>query len=420
MLFKFIVLTCLAFPMPVWALTLDEVVSAVTATHPAILQSQRVTEKIAAMKRAEVWPENPRVGVMFEESPVMDFGLGNANMTNYTVSQEIPNPLSLKYKSAAFEQEKIASRHMTTSVTREKVFEAKKIFFELVASQNARAAKIKLVGYYDQIISSLDKSYQSDMSQGAGGMPSPSQMIGTSWGDVLMAKMKKAEVQAELFDLNHAVNNLTAKLNLVMGRPATQGLGKIVMPRLKSLKLSNAALEAKVEHVNSDLMAADAMVAKSKNEIALTRSDLVPDVMADFAYNRRQNMDNAYSVGFSMSVPLWVNKNASAIKASKSAYLESQYKKQSLTLDLKQQLYFLSEHAREHFKIINTYRGEILPLAESAVNTALAEHQASATTAISVLQKIVSYHEAVGMYWELWSDYNMEFAMLENLIGEDL
>lgn len=417
---KIVIAFILFFPTPVYALSLEEVVDAVTVSHPAIFQSQQSTEKIAAMKRAEVWPESPRIGVMFEESPSNDFSFGNADMTNYTISQDVPSPFSLRYKAEKFKHEKRASQHMTTSVLREKIFEAKKIFFELIANQNARAAKLKLIGYYDQIISSLDKSYQTGQSQDTAGMDMTSKAVVTSFGDVLMAKMKKAEVEAELFDLNHKVKNLSAKLNLVMGRSAEQNLGKIISPRLKSLKFSNLALEEKLALANSDLKALAAMEAEAKSEIALTRAELLPSIMTEVTYNQRQNMNDAYSVGFSMSVPLWINKNAASINAAKAGYLEKQYKKQAVEIDLKKELYFLAEHAREHYKIINIYSSQILPLAESAVNTALNDHQASTTTAISVLQKIVNYHEAVGMYWELWADYNVEFAMLENMIGEEL
>lgn len=418
---KIIIALCLFFSASSsWALSLNEVIGAVTAGHPSILQSRKRTEKIDAMKRAAAWPMNPRVGVMFEESPQRDFGFGNADMTNYMVEQEIPNPLSLRYRTERLKHEKRSSEHMTVSVTREKIFEAKKIFFELIASRNALAAKNKLVRYYDQIISSLDKSYQTDVPQAFGSMGMATKMTATSLGDVLMAKMKRAEVEAELFDLNHAVKNLSSRLNLIMGRPAGQTLGNVVPPPLKSLKLSNAALETKLSLSNSDLKALSAMADKAKSEISLTRAEFWPGIMTEAAYNQRQNMENAYSLGFSMKLPLWFDKNAALVREAKAGHLEKRYRRQAVELDLKQELHFLAEHAREHYKIINAYRGEILPVAETAVNAALADHQASATTAISVLQKIVSYQEAVGMYWKMWSDYHVEFAMLENILGEDL
>ncbi len=425
---KFIIfIAALLFTTSAHALTLTEVVATVKARHPMILQGQAKVKKIAGMKRAESFLENPTVGVMYEQVPMSNFSLGNADMTTYSVTQEIPNPVSLTQKIKGFGSEKKAAQHMVTSLTREAEFEAKKTYFELYSYQRLKAAKQRSVNYYDQLIANLQRVYQSGdgmTTTGAagsmGGQTTTQPSTTAGLDDVLMAKMKRAEVSAELFDMEHQVNALTAKLNLLMGRDALDKVGTLTRPKLKALKLNARDLEEKFATQNSDLAALNAMIKKSEHDITKTKADFFPSVMTNFEYNQRQNMDNAYTVGLELKIPLWVTNNIGSVDAAKAKALETRYKKQLTEQNLREELHYLIQHAKEHYKIVTTYQSQVLPLSEAAITAGLSSYQGGVASVTSVFQKIISYHEANSMYWRMWSDYNVEFAMLENLIGEEL
>ena len=76
------------------AITLDEVVAQVVATHPAIRRAQWDAQEARA-RRGEAWLPDPKVGIEYEQMPRGNVGLKNADMVNYSVSQEIPFPGAL-------------------------------------------------------------------------------------------------------------------------------------------------------------------------------------------------------------------------------------------------------------------------------------------------------------------------------------
>ena len=378
---------------------------------------------------------DPMVGISFEEVPLSDPSLGNADMTSYSVSQEIPFPSVIATRSSAMGKEVKSKQALLKGAEQEKIYEAKKTYFELLAAQNRLRAKKEVLSSYNQIVASLTKQYETGaklpqqenpatgaMGGSMGGIPTiPSTMPATtSFSDLVMAKMKKAEVEAELYDLQHQKEAATVTLNILMGREAHAPLGPIENVPVRALRESDEVLKEKVLRQNSDLSALDWMVKKSRKEVSLATQKLIPTVEPMFMYNRRQNMDNAYTVGVNMNFPLWFHRNAAEISQAKAARKKMEAEFEDQKRDALTQLHDLIHHAREHYKIVGKYRGEIVPLARAAFNSSLTSYEAGRESSSSLLQKAINHQEANTMYWEMWADYQMEYAMLEWLVGEDL
>lgn len=401
-------------PVSAGAWTLEEIISEVMARHPAIEEAQWDAESARAERRAGSWLADPKVKIEFEEVPLSGKSPGNADMTNYSVSQEIPFPGSLATKSKSLNAEYKARKAMLTGAEREVTFEAKKTFFELAAVQNQLKDKKSIVSFYRQAISALEKQYATGSSVQTSGMKE------SPFADLLMAKMKKAETETEILDLNHQREAAMAKLNLFMGRDAHAPLPITEIPKTKKLKTDISVLEEKLLSGNSDLSALKWLAEKSKKEASLARQKLIPTVEPEFAYNRRQNRENAYTLGLSFNIPLWLNRNAAEIKASRADYFRSRSEYENERLDLKSELHDIYHHHIEHQKIIEKYRSEILPYARSSAEASLVAFGANLASSTGLLQKLTVYHEASRMYWDMWKDYQIEYALLEQLVGEKL
>ena len=421
---KTIFLLTLFLTRPVFAqtLTLDEVVKTVRETHPSIEATKQDAESARQMKKAESWLEDPMVGVIFEEVPLNNPSPGNADMTDYFVSQKIPFPGTLVTKNRALDAEYKAKQQMVAGREREMVFEAKKAYFELFAVMNQLKDQRSIASSYAQMIASFEAQYKSGgdrkkepSREMASGMSGQTESVGgvSVFADLMMAKMKKAEVETLILDLKHQEEALKARLNLLMGREARDTVGHLLEPKIKKLKEKPETLEQKLLAQNADLKALEWMLKKSEKEVSLAVQRLIPTFEPEFMYQRRQNMDNAYQLGIGLNLPIWINRNVHEIKKAK-AELESQ------TRSAKDSLHNLLYYAVEHYKIVSKYRGEILPLAQSAANAATTAYGAGMTSSSSLLQKIINLHEARKMYWDMWKDYQMEYAMLEALVGEEL
>src|SRR3990167_9563282 len=72
------------------AITLEEIIGEVVSVHPQIKEAQWDANASRQDKKMEAWLEDPMGMVEFEEVPFRKKSLGNAGMTNFSVSQEIP------------------------------------------------------------------------------------------------------------------------------------------------------------------------------------------------------------------------------------------------------------------------------------------------------------------------------------------
>lgn len=415
-------------------LTLQEVIEQVKK-HPRIRQAEWEVKEAKAARIAESWLMDPMVGVTLEEIPLNNKSLGNADMTSYSVSQEIPFPTVIATRSSAMGKEVKSKQAMLKGAEQEKIFEAKKTYVELLAAQNRLKAKREVLSSYNQIVAVLTKQYETGAKVPSQGKTPEASMGGSmggtittgspmtenaSFSDVAMAKMKKAEVEAEIYDLHHQVEATTSRLNILMGREPDTMIRSLENLPVKSLRVADDQLEQKVFSQNSDLKALDWMVKKSRKEVSLAAQKLIPTVEPMFMYNRRQNMENAYTVGVNMNFPLWFHRNVAEISQAKAASKKMAAELEAQKATALTSLHELIHHAKEHYKIVNKYRGEIVPLARSAFTTALTGYEARMLSSSNLLQKLINYHDASGMYWEMWMDYQMDYAMLEWLVGEEL
>jgi len=411
-------------------LSLARVLAQVAQTHPEIHSAKSKVQAAKAGRVAESWLPDPEMGVEFEEVPFRKPSAGNAGMTNYMVKQEIPFPTKLTTQSLALRDQTRAQESLSIGVSREVLFDTKKTYYELVAAQNATSAVLSMIGQYKQMVNSLEGTYAAPSTDKAsavgGGMGAPSvsddsMSADSGLADILMAKMKRAELDAKLSDLQHRRDAARARLNLLMGREARAPLN-VKVPATKSLSIDVKTLESKVTLQNADLSAMRHLIDKADKDVSLAKQNYLPDFMPEFAYNQRQDMENAYTLKLNLKVPLWLHKNAASVRQAKTEREGMAFEYRSELLNAKADLHYLWEHAHRHASMLGKYKNEVLPLARSAYNTAVSSYQIDrgAVLATTALSSLINYHQAQLMYWDLWMDYMIEYAMLEKLAGEDL
>lgn len=413
-------------------LTLDALLGTVRATHPAISMARQETLMTRQQKKAEAWIEDPEIEFMAEEIPYMSPSPGNASMQKIGVMQKIPFPALPLQKAKSFNKEIAAKKSMTDAAERDAVFDAKKSYYELVAADQQIREYGAIISSYKQMLGSMETAYSTaggstpdSNATGGGGMGGTTVASGsavmpqTTLADVYMVKMKKAEAEAELHDMHHQRHALVAKINLLMQREPSTKIS-LVTPRTKSFRGDENALWEKTKLQNSEITAMRHYVSKAKSDVKVAKYSVVPGLGLTFEHDRRQNMDNAYTLSVGLNVPLWINRNAGTIGMAKADKLRAEASLENTTLTVREEFHYLVEHAKWHGKILGKYRGEILPNAKAAADAALALLQTGMAPSSTVLDKIIGAAQARIMYWKMWGDYMIEYAMLEKLVGEDL
>jgi len=406
--------TCFLFIVSpeIRAFSLEEFLNAVRSTHPAIHEAQLDAKAAKYQSRIDGWLPDPMVGLEFDEVPLKDPGLRQADMTNYKVSQEIPFPGKLISKGKAAKNEYRSKNAMATQAERETLFEAKKTYYSLYAIREKLKNQKALIAAYETLSKALDQRYDAGFAE--------LQSMSSPLADVKMVGMKKAEMEADLFDLQHQEHSLISKINLMRGVDAMTSIDGLTTPKIKKISLSEMELETKFEKQNATLESLQWMIEKYKSDLSAAKLSLVPDMQTEFAYKQRSDLDNAYSVGMNLSIPLWLNRHSAEISQAKANVAKAKAEKEKQGLELKTELHYLAHHAIEHQKIVSKYRDEIVPLGKAAFQTAQEKFEAKLTNASPVMARKISYLEAQNMYLEALQDYLIEYAFLEMLVGEEL
>lgn len=404
------------------ALTLTEVIERVLNQHPDLAIAQTNIKIAKKEKQISSWLPDPKGKIEAQEIGVKNHSLGNADMTNYGISQEIPFPLTLTTQAKKGAAVVKSLQYENEAARRNLIFETTKTYIELLMTQKQMLLRKEVLGIYRQLSTSLETEYKANSGH------TPVNTMGTErgekkesfLGDVFMAKMKAAESEAAIDDLQHKTETLKARLNLMMGQAASDKMTVLEPLPVKNLKMKISDLEEKLASQNSDLNSLKWLIEKSKQEKNLTVLALVPTLEPEFTYNQRKSMENAVTVGVGLNIPIWINRNSAEIKKGQLELYKTRMEFNSKQLSLKQDLYDLYNHAIQHVKIVRKYRDEIVPLAKSAFKVTQASFNTGDTDTRDLLQKMINYLEASKMYWDLWSDYQIEYALLEQITGETL
>lgn len=400
-------------------LTLERVINIVIGQHPKIMSASNDADAARHNKTAQSWFADPKVGVKFEQVPAGSSSLNNADMKTYSASQEIVFPGTLMAQSAALNAEYQAKQANITETQREIIFEIKQTYFSLLAVRELLKTNRGLLNQYAQGQNILETAYKSLADKKDETVSLSLDGAGVFDG-ALTAKVKKAETQASLNELLSAEKSLEAKLNLMMGRDPLTPVPTLIAPQLKRIKMSAKILEEKLLSQNTGLKALDFMSKKSQKDVTLAKLSYVPTLMPELEYNQRNGQNDAYTLGLSLNVPLWIHRNNAQIQSAQAQHKQVLAVLANEKLNTTTEFYSVYNQLKQHFETIQLYENNILPATRSLVSTALVSQSANQSSALITLQKMVSYHQANTTYWELWKNYQIEYAWIEKLVGEDL
>ena len=220
-----------------------------------------------------------------------------------------------------------------------------------------------------------------------------------------------------------------AELNAALNRPINSPL-----PWPRPLKLKVKSFDEKMaiawlREGNPELMAIRKREDSERLRVKLAKKDFFPDITLSTqlietgeATNRNtpESGKDPVSIGFTVNIPLWVNKYNADIR-EKLASLRATFKKRvdkenELVSQLKLKLYQLRDAERK----INLYEKELIPKAKQSFNQTIQDFKAGLSSFTDMIDAERLLLEFELSYERARTDRIKVLAEIERLLGKEL
>ena len=186
-------------------------------------------------------------------------------------------------------------------------------------------------------------------------------------GDVLRAQIELGRLENELRSTRDLRHPVMARLNTALGRPAVASLPEPALPQWEDIPRPSAEqLIEQYARRNPELQTMRQEVEQARRAMRLARRETLLDFMVGAEY-MPERMDDGIGVMFSMTLPIWQDRNRAAIRQAMQAYLaagESLAERQNaLSAELQMALYNLRDAERRNA----LYTDVLLPRARQSL-----------------------------------------------------
>ena len=270
---------------------------------------------------------------------------------------------------------------------------------------------IKVTEDIGALLDTVSATARARYRQGTGGQ-----------SDALRAALERTRLETKLAALRQAVEAAKAKINALIGRPATARLAKpAALPGVPAADtLSFNALVARARQSNPMLAAARAEIAAAQGERRLVDKSWYPDLTVTAGIDELPGMSPQPVVGIGIKVPLqWGVRDAQAHAATaKQSAAQSRLDSGLLGIesDLREALTQL-QHADHVRDLLTT---SLAPQSEAAYQSAVASYQLGRGDLTSILDAARQRLEIRLDLLRTDTEAQMAFAAIQRLVGDDL
>ncbi len=331
--------------------------------------------------------------------------LGDAGERNISISQEIDNPYKLLLRRDIAKDEYAFYSVLYEAKERELAAKAKALFYEYYMASKAELIYNETV----DILRGFSKIAEAKYSVG-----------NASQSDAIKAQVELSRTLNMLVTVTQEKETAKAMLNALMDRetlsplPGPQEL-EPSQPGADYEKLRAGALIS-----NPGLKAYSFKVSQAERRLTLSKADYLPDFM--LLYRKRkapgQEMNNTYDVSLGLTVPLWFSKQKEMVREAgadkEMAYAEYRAARNELSSSLRE----ADIKARSSLRLLDLYRGSVIPQAEEALKIAQSGYQAEKTDFMDLLDAQRTLLDFRMDYYRYVVDYQTWLARVEQLTGE--
>jgi len=343
-------------------LRLADVLAEARGANPTLVAA-RLSADAASYRpsRAGAWPD-PELTVGLMNRPLDGFGTGEMmTMNTVTLTQMIPWPGKRGFDADQYRA--LADAKQLDAAETERQLEARvaAIYADLAAADRSLA----IMAHTRTLLQEFADVSRARYAVGEGIQQ-----------DVLQAEIAVARMREDILVLEQERVALAARLNAVLGRPATAPVGAVELPTPRDSLPGADSLMALASVRRPALLAAEERIRAADAGYRQARRELYPDFMVSVGYGQRPQYVDMMTVMVGVTLPLWAGARHLPLRDEMAAMRSTE---EAMARDLANETFAalaeLRADAERARRLSVLYREDVLPQARAPVQAALSAYR---------------------------------------------
>ncbi|WP_378956307.1 TolC family protein [Pelosinus sp. sgz500959] len=393
-------------------LTLQQIVDTALKNNPTVVEQQKRWEEKKGRVPLVTAQPNPKFGIMKDDIPTSSKNPFDGMMTDFSLTQEIMNPVKLKSMGKMAENDAL----MTKSGYQDKqieVYTATKLaYYDLLYAGQALAIGKES----QQIMGQLTQIAQVNYSTGM-----------VSLQDALKAQTEFSKMTIDLLNMASMEAVSKAKLNTLMGRASDSPLLVKEEFNAPPPNFDLTALQKTASELKPSVLGMKYQVDMAQNGLELAKKQQLPDYELQLGYKRYKKTDmpendksNTWRIGVMAMIPIWQDKNQAQIKSAVSTIEATKATLTNMqnmtTLDIQMSLV----EAQSAWRQIDLYKNTIIPQAEQTYQAGVVGYTNGKVDFMAVLDSLNAMRNVKLDYYKARVTYEKATANLEKAVGKPM
>lgn len=238
--------------------------------------------------------------------------------------------------------------------------------------------------------------------------------------DILQAQVAVARMTADITTVEQNRVAMAARLNSLLGRPATEPVGALELPDpVGSLPVVDSLMAIAAENRPAIQSARERALAAEAGYRAAER-DAYPDFSVALGYGQRPEYADLATIQVGVSIPLWSgSKQQPRIREMQAIRSAEQAKELDLHYETFARLSELRAAADRSRMLSELYRTSIIPQAQAAVESALSAYRVGEVDYMTLLTNQTTVNQFETESVRLAAEYQASLAGIEALTGAE-
>jgi cobalt-zinc-cadmium efflux system outer membrane protein len=393
-------------------LSLMEVYTLVDARNPMLAAARSRTDAVRSMESSAKLPPDPqlRVGVMNASLPGLKTDMPTSMAPSIEVMQMVPLPGKLGLSGEIARKETAIAAAEAAETGWMARARAAMPFYEIYSADRQLETMRRTL----RLLEDFEKVSRAMYSSGEGRQ-----------ADVLRAGVEVARMRADIERMSAMRAGAVARLNGILDRPVDTAIPAVAEPSVPDSLPAAETLREWAAATRPLLQRSSFAVEQAAARRSLARRELWPDLSVGVQYGQRDagemGIERMGSLMVGVSVPIFARQRQLRMREEAAAMQEMAEAEQA---DARAQVHariseLLAELDRAR-TLTALYRGEVLPQAEAAVQSAFSSYRVGSVDFMTLVDAQMTLNEYEQELHRLRADYGRMVAELEMTIGRDL
>jgi outer membrane protein TolC len=388
--------------------TLDRLINSALERNPKLKAAQSLAEAQKPRIKSEGALPDPVIGLSFKNMGLKEITIGEEVMSGVGISfsQAVPFPGKLALRSKIAETRAAIAAEDVRTVRLSLLREVKELYAQIFFYKKSIALLEKKKSLLEKALRFAETKY----AVGRGAQP-----------DIFKGRVEISMIEEMIVSMSGMVASLQANLNSLLDYPGDRPWGELEEIPFYEFPLELSPVSEAARRDSPILKAAGLMVEEGEREVEMAQKEFYPNFMIQAGKDFKGRLPDMYEIMVGVEIPLYAKKKQAPLLESSRARLTG------LRHDLHSMKNEVDFMVNENFvmaetaeDIIRLYREKILPQAELAVESSLANYQVDKVDFLMLLSDINSLYSYQSEYFRNLTNLWTAAAKIEELTSLEI